>query len=158
MPTETAFFALPIVALLYMAGGTFHKSFRRFGIPLFMAVFGIIFLGWHSGWITLSLGYVAVLSLPFTLIGDDVNGHFLNFLWIWVFGYLLGLPALVIGVYLHKIGLSLALSIIPCLLIGISATLSNLKVSRNFMPWKLVEFIAGFSMTLPVVFLIYSNK
>lgn len=59
--------------------------------------------------------------LPLTLIGDSVPGHWINWPWQFVAGYLCGLPA----VATHGVS-GFAAASIPCLAQGVSITLSNI--------------------------------
>ena len=140
MNREVVWLLCPLVGLLSQLGGTYNKSFRRIGVPLIITVANLLFLGF-SWWLPLLLiSIFAVATLPFTLIGDALDKSWVNYIWIWLAGYLLGLPSLLIS----RHGWIYAL--VPCITQGIIGTLSNVKVTAKYFPWKFCEFIIWASM------------
>jgi hypothetical protein len=121
-------------------GGTFNKLFRRWGVPTIITIASLTFLGF-SWWLpVLFLSIFAVATLPFTLKGASLHEHWFNWVWIWIAGYLLGLPSVI----LHKNGYMYAF--VPFFTQGILGTLSNLKWSAKYVQWKFFEGAVWFAM------------
>ena len=140
MNLELVWLICPIVALLSQLGGTYNKSYRRWGVPSVITIAALSFLGF-SWWLpVLFLSIFVASTLPFTLIGDGLKASWLNWVWIWVAGYLLGLPSLI----LDRHGWLYAF--VPSVVQGVIGTLSNLKATEKSFPWKFCEGIIWFSM------------
>lgn len=146
MNKELVFFLLPIVAFLWQAGGTWKKQYRRIGFPVAATLAVLLFIGFEW-WLPLFAGACfAVTTLPFTFIGDGLPEHWFNWVWVWITGYILGLPAFLIGfdaeVFLMATGSMLAH--------GIFGTLSNIPATAKYFPWKFCEGAFGFFVAFPV--------
>jgi hypothetical protein len=154
LQSEWVWFSAPIYGLLWQLGGTFNKLYRRIGIPALSILIAWVFLGWSYWWIALAITQFITLILPFTLRGDSVLGAKINWAWIWILGYLCGLPSLVIGVLHGLYWQPFVASLIPCLTLGIWGTLSNINATREFSLWKWVEFVVGGAVAYPICLLI----
>ena len=64
----------------------------------------------------------AAFRLPLTLIGDSVPGHWINWPWQFVAGYLCGLPAVMTHGWI-----GFAWAVIPAVAQCVSVTLSNIQ-------------------------------
>jgi hypothetical protein len=141
MNIELVWLICPLVALLSQLGGTYNKSYRRWGVPSVITIASLIFLGF-SWWLPVLFFSIFVVStLPFTLVGDSLHKCWINWVWIWIAGYLLGLPSALIS---GEKGTLYAL--IPMAVQGILGTLSNVKVTAKYVPWKFFEGAMWFSM------------
>ena len=143
MDRELVWLILPVVGLLSQLGGTFNKIIRRLGVPTIITLAYLTFLGW-SWWLpVLFIAVYGVATMPFTLVGEGLGASWINYLWIWVSGYLLGLPCVLIAPTASQ---GLLWAIVPCLVQGIFGTLSNVKATAKYFPWKCVEFSVWASM------------
>jgi hypothetical protein len=88
-----------------------------------------------------------VSTLPFTFKGDSIHSHWFNWVWIWIAGYLLGLPSVILG----WDGLWYAL--VPCVAQGVLGTLSNLPKTSKYVQWKFFEGAVWFCMAYPYALL-----
>ena len=156
MSKEWVWFALPIIMLLSQLGGTFKKQYRRIGIPSLITLVALIFSGW-SWWLGLVwVGIFIATTLPFTLIGDSIHSSWINWVWVWVWQGIICLSASALILAYGNASLYLYGSIMPFIVGGIVATLSNIKSKANFFPWKLCEAINwGFGL-IPAL-LVISN-
>jgi len=151
---ELIWFLLPFAGLFRQIGGTWKKAVGRFFTPLAIGMAYFFFIGW-SLWIVVIFGaFLAIKTLPFTLIGDDVDEHWLNWAWIWVLGFLNGVVCLSIAIPLGMWLDGLILSLVPLLVYGVCGTFSNLAFSRNWFVWKLCEFLFGVAAIYPALQLI----
>ena len=151
---EQVWFIVPIFGLFRMIGGTWWKFIGRFLPPIVAAAAFYFFVGW-SWWILAIVGaYMILKTLPFTLIGDSVHDSWLNWVWIWVLGYLNGIACITMGIPMGMIMTAVLISLVPCVVYGITGTLSNLPKTRNWFVWKLVEFCFGASSAVPIAMLI----
>jgi hypothetical protein len=141
---ELAWFAMPVIAILSQIGGTWWKPARRFIAPavlcLTLAVFGISVYRSILCGIGLSIG----ACLPITVGKGDVR-EWWQFSWLFLLGYLLGLPAAIIapeGFYL---------ALFPMVIYGGLAALSNFPDKRiaNLVPWKFFEGFAWCAVCYP---------
>lgn len=140
MNRELVWLMLPVVGFLSQIGGTYNKLFRRLGVPLIITMSSFLLFGF-SWWLpALFLTIFGVACLPFTLIGDSLQASWVNWVWIWVSGYLLGLPSL----FLSDSGWLYAF--VPCVVQGICGTLSNIQATAKYFQWKFCEFIIWASM------------
>jgi hypothetical protein len=138
--SELVWFICPTVGVLSMLGGLKYKLFRRVGVPLAITATTSLFLGWSWWWPVLFISIYAVTTLPFTLIGDSLDKSWVNWVYIWLAGYLLGFPAVLINknAWIY--------AFVPCVVQGVFGTLSNIKQSSKYAPWKFCEFIIWASM------------
>jgi len=91
-------------------------------------------------------------TLPFTFKGDSLFDHWFNWLWIWLPGYLIGCPSLLISGDLRV----LLWSLIPAVVQGVLGSLSNVKgLMADTFVWKLVEGAIGFAVFIPYGLAIY---
>lgn len=141
MNRELVWLILPLVGLASQLGGTYNKLYRRWGVPSIITIAALLFLGF-SWWLpVLFISIFSVSTLPFTFIGDSLQQHWFNWIWIWIAGYLLGLPSVLLS---GERGLYFAL--VPMAVQGICGTLSNVKATSKFFQWKFCEFIIWASM------------
>ena len=154
MSGELIWFVLPVSGIIYMAGGTWKKQFKRIGVPLSALVVTCLFAGIHWAWIVMALWYFGKMTIPLTLIGDGIPDHWFNWIWVWVHGYLMGLPCLIFGVFTEQVLAAFLLSFVPCVLHGLFTTFSNLRFSRAWFPHKLCEFVTGASVLYPLARLV----
>lgn len=132
-------------AFLWRLGGAgarpFRKNWRRIGYPLLAAICaglsGVIYYK------VIAIAIACHLSTrpPLTLIGDDIHKHWLNWIWLWVLGYLLGLPAVILHGW-H----GFLFALIPAATLGISVSLSNLKLTASIFTHEFCEGVIGFSV------------
>jgi hypothetical protein len=139
MNRELVWLICPLVALLSQLGGTYNKSYRRWGVPSVITLAALLFLGF-SWWLpVLFFSIFAVSTLPFTLVGDSLHECWINWVWIWIAGFLLGLPCIILGGKLW-------FCLVPCIVQGVLGTLSNVKATAKYVPWKFFEGAVWFSM------------
>jgi len=134
--------------ILWQVGGTYNKNFRRIGVPLILALSAWIWLGFSWRLIAYFVSMLAITRLPFTFKDDSVHDHWYNWPYIWVAGYLLGLPALFYSTD------ALLYSLVPMFIQGILGTLSNLTFSRSYIQWKIVEGAIGIAVSVPLALII----
>jgi len=133
---------MPVCGLLSQIGGTWWKPARRIGVPITLCL-TITLAGISVPRAILSAVFLGIAAtLPFTLGKGDIRKWW-QFAWIFVAGYLLGLPSALI----HPSGALLAL--VPCLAQGILGTLSNLPATAKFFQWKMVEGISWIAVSVP---------
>jgi hypothetical protein len=151
---EVVWFIVPIGGLFRMISGTWNKVVGRFLTPALPVVASLLLVGF-SWWLpVIYLAYLSINTLPFTLVGNSVQGSWINWGWIWILGYLNGIGALTIGIPLSLIMTTTLLAFIPMVIYGISGTLSNVKSTAKAFPWKLCEFLFGSSAMIPVAYLL----
>ena len=151
---ELVWFLLPVTALLWQVGGTWKKQFRRLLIPCVFAFTLSYYLGITFWWVITAIAYFAIFALPITLIGKDVHKHWFNWVWFWIYGFILGLPAVIPGIYTNHFAMSLWLTLIPTVLGGMSITASNINSMKDVVVWKLVEAFMGIVVAMPICYLI----
>lgn len=154
---EVAWFIVPIGGLFRMIGGTWWKAVGRFLTPA-LPVVAILLLGGWSWWLLLIYGvYLSVKTLPFTLNGNSVHDNWFNWVWIWVLGFVNGLCSMsllpIVG-WAEWLDPILYAAGFPMIAYGIACTLSNVKVTAKYFPWKFCEFIMGASAMIPPAMLI----
>lgn len=140
MNMELVWIICPVVAFLSQMGGTFNKLYRRLGVPAIITLTATLFLGWSWWWPVLFLCVFGVATLPVTLIGDGIPSSWVNWVWLWVLGYLMGIPCLLI----YKYGYLYAL--ISMVSFAVPVSLSNIKATAHWFPWKFVEGFTWFMM------------
>jgi len=151
---EVVWFMVPVLALFRMIGGTWNKAIGRFLPPIVIAGAYLIFIGW-SWWILAILAaYLLLATLPVSLIGNGVNDHWFNWVWMWILGLLNGLACVTLGIPLALVATSLFLSLVPMVVYGTSFTFSNIKATAKYFPWKMCEFLMGASAAIPPAMLI----
>ncbi len=133
--------AVLIVGLLWRLGGwgkCFGKNPRRYGYPLVAGLYSYFIL--HSSpYISLLLCLTTHLTtrLPLTYSDDDIDTVW-EFCWVWISGFLIGAPAVLLHGW-H--GFTLAL--LPMFAQGISITLSNIKQTADYLPHDACEILIG---------------
>ena len=143
MSKELLWILCPVFSILYLYGGYKQKNWRRLGLPIALLVFSLAF-GCFSWWVVLSAFLLGVsLRLPFTLVGDSLYASWVNWVWIWILGFLFGACSIPLGI---TVGL-----LFPCLVVGAVGTLSNLPQTSHYFPWKFCEASIGFSLAYPFV-------
>jgi len=153
MSGELIWFLLPLAALCYMIGGTWLKQFRRIGIPVCAVIFTTLFAGFHWAWFIMAAWYFGKMTIPLTLIGDGIPDHGFNWVWVWIHGYLMGLPCFIFGAFNGLLLESLLLPLVPMAVHGFITTMSNLG-TRKWFPHKLCEFITGAAVLYPLARLV----
>lgn len=142
---EIIWFHVLLLAFLWMAGGTWNKNIRRIGVPIFLCSMYWAFFPFHWWFFIFGILQYIVLTLPFTVGDGDVRSWW-QFAWIWIAGYLIGLPVLIPAVFFGKYQYGFILPLISFFVQGIFGTFSNLPTTRRWFPWKLVEFLIGSSI------------
>jgi hypothetical protein len=136
---------LPILnAFLWFAGGKWNKLFRRLGFPIL--VLWACLLVKLGLWMALGTTILAGVGpwLPFTLIGDGVRKHWLN--WVWI----VACPLFLLGPALIHFSFNRLLFVLWAWPIVASANvLSNLMFSKDSFKWKFVEGLTGFLALSP---------
>jgi len=155
---ELVWFIVPIGGLFRMIGGTWNKVVGRFLAPVLPVVAYLLLVGFSWWLVAIYLAYLLINTLPFTLVGDSVRDNWINWVWIWILGYLNGIAAMTIGIPLSLITTTIFLAFIPMVTYGISGTLSNVKSTASYFPWKLCEFLFGSSAMIPPAMLIQLYK
>jgi len=136
---ELIWFLAPVSAILWAAGGTWNKLFRRIGCPAIITVLAFFHYGFAWQPFALAAATFAVTTLPVTLKGDSVVSSWVNRIWVFVWGVLLLAPALIVKFdFLPLAGLML----------GLLVTFSNSDL-RDFFPWKWCEVITGAMFLYP---------
>jgi len=151
---ELVWLSIPVSGLLWAIGGTWEKLFRRLGVPILITGCVLGFHGW-TWWLPAIFGFAFLGPLlPFTLIGDGIKDNPFNWAWIWIWGAVLGQYSVFIGLATHQVVFSVFLPLIPCVVAGVAGTLSNVKATARYFPWKLCEVLIGSSAALPAAFLL----
>lgn len=149
---ELIYFLMPIAGLSRMIAGTWWKAMDRFVMPIIIVFTLYLFQGWSWWLIPTLIGFIAVKTLPVTLIGSSVKKPVINRLWVFVLGYIQALPA--VFMFLNDWGFYLALCLIPMVVYGISINLSNVNSTARFFRWKFVEFVTGCVVVYPLCYLL----
>lgn len=138
-----------INALLWRLGGAgalpFKRNWRRLIYPTLVLVFSLIAGFGAIRAILCVLVCHLTTRLPLTLEDNDMD-TVLEYLWIWVHGYILGLPAVILY---GPIGFLYAL--VPMIAEGISVTLSNVKYTRGVFTHEFCEGVIGYSVMLSMI-------
>lgn len=138
MNQELCWLIVPVCGLFSQIGGTWEKAFRRYGIPILMAITWSVFVGW-SWWLLLMMVIQwASFFLPITFKGDSIpNNGWFNWVWLPILGVLQSSSPNVMN---HDIwGVSVFLG---CLM-GLFFALSNIPKTAKYFPWKFVEIFEG---------------
>jgi hypothetical protein len=133
-------------AFLWRMGGDgyplLHRNWRRVGYPLILI---LSLLGGAAAWpVALLTGILAHLTtrLPLTFIGNSLYTHWFNWVWVWVLGYIYGLPSVLVHGWAGFL-----LSIIPMVTVGMSLTLSNVSgVNSKTFTHEFCEAVTGFAV------------
>jgi len=149
MNQELCWMVLPITGILSQIGGTWFKWARRYVIPVVAAGMVWYFTG-HFYWqlIPMMLGMYGAFCLPVTLKGDGIPEHWLNWLWLPLWGILIcsGVLWLHLGYWLISLTFGLFLAIL--------VALSNVPACAKFFQWKMVEFFEGVLPLIPLCYFI----
>lgn len=149
---ELIYFLMPIAGLSRMIAGTWWKAMDRFIAPAIIAVTLYLFMGFSWWLIPTLIGFIAVKTLPVTLVGSSVKKPIINRFWVFVLGYIQSLPA--VFMFLSDWSLYLTLCLIPMIVYGVSINLSNVNVTARFFRWKFVEFVNGAICVYPLCYLL----
>jgi hypothetical protein len=90
------------------------------------------------------------LRLPFTLIGNSIPSHALNWVWVWILGGLLSAPSIFLGACPTHL-------LLPSFVVGSLCTLSNINNTSDLFPWKMSEAFVGSSIAYPFALAISSR-
>lgn len=154
MSKELIWFLAPISSILWMAGGTWKKAIRRIGVPAAIVFSTVLYFGLSWWQLPLALSLFGVTTLPFTLKGDSIHDYWFNWVWIWIAGFIFGLPVVFTSLICSAFSLQvLLLCLIPMFVQGIFGTLSNIKETSKWFPWKLCECMIGLSVAIPHCFI-----
>lgn len=139
MKLEMIWLLVPLCGLLSQLGGSDYapKAVRRYGIPILMALAVWYFKGFMWNIIPMAITQWAAFCLPFTLIGDGVPKHAVNWLWLPVWGVLICCSGLWINIAVWPATLILGA------ILGMFGALSNIKATAKWFQWKYVEFVEG---------------
>jgi hypothetical protein len=141
MDRELVYFSAPLNGLLWAAGGTWWKPFRRIGYPLITTLLVLLFFGFSWRVLAVPCLTFAVTTLPTTLKGDSVTSSWLNRAYVFFWGILLTAPSLL-----------LSMSLVPVvvgLVIGVIVTLSNWEPTAKYFQWKWCEVLIGTLVMYP---------
>ena len=113
-------------AFLWRMGGAgyplCHRNWRRVGYPLLLT--GSLVLGavaWPWAFLAGILAHLTT-RLPITFFGNTVQGHWFNWVWLWILGYTYGLPSALVHGWTGTL-----LALVPMVVTGASLTLSNIS-------------------------------
>lgn len=143
---------LPIIAcaVLNRAGGQYDKRWRRLGIGIFLAIWGLIHsVDWALCLAVIPVNFV-VTSLPITLKGDDITKYWFNWVWLYALGILWGLIPTVLHIQMFWYCLPFSL------LFGTLIVLSNVKKTAEIFRWAYVELAIGTLLGLETYMLLIS--
>ena len=138
---------IPLLAVLNRLGGSVDKRYRRIGIGVALALFGLLHsVAWY--WcLAVVLANYLITILPITLTGDEIDGA-LDWAWILFLGCLLGLcPALL---NLHYFALAFPFGAIYFALVW----LSNFKPTAEIFKWQYVELAVGALIGLEAILIL----
>ena len=139
--------AILINAVLWSLGGAgawpFGRNWRRVGYPVLVLVIAL-----QSGLSDVMAVLLAILChlstrLPLTFFGSTIPGHWFNWIWLWLGGYIIGLPAVLTHGWW-----GLAYALLPAFAQGLSVTLSNLPGSASAWPHEACEVFIGAAVFL----------
>lgn len=115
-----------LVGALWRLGGAgcppFYRYWRRLGWPI---VAGLVALFAQVPWWMCLLVMGATFgttTLPVTFFGSKIPDHWFNWIWLWILGYLYGLPSIMIhgwNGFLY--------ALVPSVVMGLFVTLSNIQ-------------------------------
>ena len=148
-----------ITAALYALGGWGVRYIRRWGVGLSIAIMAFLYYGFKKWWhilVYLSIWALMwlVTTLPFTAIGDSIQGHWFNWMWIWIKGSLAGgalFPLCLLikdnfkKTFKKKLPIWIGGIFICSASVGISMTLSNMSWG-NWLIHPIVEGLYGFAI------------
>lgn len=138
---EQVWFALPVIMLLSQLGGWRNKLYRRIGIPITITITAIIAHGWTLWLIPNGIMIWCATILPFTLIGDNIDDNWFNYVWIVIWSLLLTISGILLSIPYQCVPLYLKSLLVAFPCIYGCAMLSNLKLSAKYFPWKFCEAI-----------------
>lgn len=124
-------------AFLWRMGGAGVGPWRKVGWPVLVALQGL--LAGHSPIQVLAAISLAVFAVtrPFTYFGEEIRGHWFNWVWIWCLGLYLCGPSAALGRWnLWPLAWSLA------------ATLSNVPATARVFRWEFCECLVGVTVFL----------
>lgn len=85
----------PLVSFLNAFGGWAFKLVRRLGIPVSVTIFAYLYSKDRKRdsifFPIIFLSSFAAFTLPLTLVGDSIPGHWINWLWVWGLGAVQGI-------------------------------------------------------------------
>jgi len=136
-----------LIAFLWRIGGAgwppFGKDWRRWCVPT-VVLFSCLFRGYSELQAVLCAVFLfTALRLPLTLRGDSLYHHWLNWPWVWIAGYLLGLASVVTHGW-H----GFLLALIPAIAQGVSVTLSNIPATAKDFPHEACEILTACAVAL----------
>lgn len=139
-----------INAFLWRLGGAganpFKRHWRRIGYPVLAGIMCLFFrLPIFRVVLACLVGH-ATTRLPLTLIGDAVNKHWANWVWLWVLGFLYGLPSVALQGWI-----GFAWALLPCLTFGASVTLSNTTRFSAIFTHDFCEGVTGAAVFLSLI-------
>lgn len=147
---EYIYFLMPIGSLSRMIGGTWWKAMDRFIMPIIIVLTLYLFKGW-SWWLLPTLAsYLAVKTLPLTLIGDSIRGSLINRIWVFILGFLQALPCVII--FYDELLTAVLLCLIPMVVYGVVLNLSNVSITSRLFRHKYVEAITGAIYLFPICY------
>lgn len=140
-----------IAAFLWRMGGSgypgLRRNWRRIGVPVLLV--SVCLLRWISPLIAILMGLCLHMAtrLPLTFFGESLHDHWFNWVWVWIAGYILGLPS----VLLHGWN-GVLLALIPMVAQGLSVNLSNVSgwPAKTFTH-EFCESVTGVAVALAVL-------
>ena len=140
-----------ISAFLWRMGGSgypgLHRNWRRIGVPAL--VVSVCLLRGISPLIAILTGLCLHMGtrLPLTFFGEDIHEHWFNWVWVWLAGYILGLPAVLTHGWV-----GFAFAIIPMVTQGLSVTLSNVSgVNATTFTHEFCESVTGIAVIIAIL-------
>lgn len=138
-----------ICTILNRLGGSINKNYRRLGIGIALAIYGLLLGNW---WALLCIGTSQLFRAPITLKGDSIPEYWFNWLWLPVAGFLYGLvvfPLSLPSAWLEGLALAGVFSTFFTLIVA----LSNIRATAEIFKWDRVEILYGLVLGLFAVML-----
>lgn len=129
---------IPVFGYLWRLGGSKHKAWRRFAIPIIATVLALLD---SFSWFVVVAGFLhhLILRLPFTLKGDSLDADDINWFWVPVWSGLISAP-----MFLHAFnGWVLSAWLVATTVTFTCASFSNLDPENEVFHWDNCERAFG---------------
>lgn len=135
-----AILIIAICAILNRLGGSKNKNFRRLGIGIALAAYGLLNgVVWYYALLCILTSQL--FRLPITLRGDSIPRYWYNWLWLPVVGFAYGMvPAPLSAPNLKFAFLSSAAF---SFFFSLTVALSNIRATARYFKWQYVEYFYG---------------
>lgn len=135
-------------AILNRLGGSKNKNWRRWGIGIALAIYGILTgVTWYYALACIATSQL--FRLPITFKGDSIPEHWYNWAWLPIVGFLYGLVPFPLSIPEWTNGLIYA-GVFGGIF-GIIVALSNIKATADIFKWDRVELVYGALISLIAV-------